>query len=100
MLILENKKERRETTNKSNALEKLPEGATFDKAMFSAIEPFLLKKGFNVTPAEAFTMLAIMVVRNYGVCNQQYFKAWAGMAISCREDGGRRLTMQQRWEQS
>jgi hypothetical protein len=97
-VLLENRKERRDSVTRVNALRSLLHGAIFDKAMFACIEPLLLKFGFNHTPSEAFDKLKKLVLF-YKVCTADYFEQWAAVEMLIKEDGNRRAKLKHRWEQ-
>ena len=98
-VLLENRKERRDSVSRVNALRHLLYGVIFDKAMFTHIEPLLLKFGFNHTPAQAFEKLK-KIVLGYKVCTSNYFEQWAAVEMVIKEDGNRRAIMKHRWEQT
>lgn len=98
VLLLENRKERRDSVSRVNALLPLLHGVIFDKAMYACIEPLLLKYGFNFTPPEAFDKLKKLVL-GYRVCTPDYFEQWSAIEMTVKEDGNRRAKMKVRWEQ-
>lgn len=98
ILLFENKKDRRGSESKLNALASLKNGILFDKTMFSAVEPMLLKCGFNVTHSEAFEQLKFMIVTKYRACDSSYFQQWATTEMRTRQERSKRVTMRVRWE--